>query len=1216
MTAIINEIIPNSAYDICQNVPITINGTGFPDAKVVTTQIDTNAWNYPPRYVYNSHLAASSTLDVIYCFYIDTYVVGINKYVNYIFDSTVLTDLLPSEYNYISCSEDGQYILASIGRTNFNYSTNGGSTWTSSVLSGGPIGAMVMSKDGLNLHRIRQTNYIVIEKSTNNIDWQLTYTPLLFEMKLFPITYNIYGIIGSQSGDWLICNGIDNNDSTTVSYISTDRGISWIDAAFPTDTLDIVVSENQQILIGRKNSTNKYVTWSTDGGDTWTTSDTMDTGNTGWVFMTPNAEILLACYNDPFYNTDSILYKSTNYGASWQTITLTGYVLIRSPCCANNTSYWVMAATHFRLESVHSNHVLYSADAGSSWTSIYTSSEKSFSAPELSDLTNVKISKDHQCIYFREYASDLQNMVYEFKKTDNIGTSWSTTYSSAAHFIFDIGDTGNVVLFRYDNDSSGAVKKSVDYGTTFGLKEYKVISLTSTAFLNNYSVYLSIGHKIFRADDYFAPILNSNVETFINFDISKNGQYLMFTGATNIYTSSDSGYTWKHSGNVTALVSEIYPILKNVYATYNENILYLNVESTDVYDTYPYINTIYSSSDNGDTWDNTSYSGPYSSIPKITNSIAYQQRGAEGYNFRISRDNGVTWEYTPLSILFFNPQYNVVAYNNDIIIADTASGLWRYTINPNIGINFVAIGPIYIDYNTITSTSIDCTLNLYSNYASSIPVDVSIILSDNSSVTLPDSFTLLGYYYDVTIPDPPQSLPSGGMLFIVKGNFFDSNTGINIDGQPCTVELINSSTLQVTSIEYPYGQYNVELISLIDTNYVKYINTITYTDMIFYISSLSSNRSNPRGGNQITITGDGFNETCDVFIGDKQATIESLTQTQIVITVPPNLPGKYELVIRKENNTYNPERWRIEEESFVTWSWCCTSSDGNTLRALRTATQQEEPLLNNVCYTFKSSNRGKTWNYVSSVENFYLPPANYASISQKAATYATSDLSSIFCLGRRINPENNIEYDTIIVSNDYGETWQELASTPFIKETTHEYSLRSDTEVIHYYASKNTQYQTLIILDKTMHHPNYKLYVTNDFGQTWNLKYERALDVLDNRYDLACAIIANDGSKVSFLSNDENMYTNITGEETWDITPFTLNGNYIDNWSISADTTGDYIIVADWSNDIFATINLYCTQNGGILWESVYNNISKNTGNISDMSCDTQLQIVLSSVVG
>ena len=181
-------------------------------------------------------------------------------------------------------------------------------------------------------------------------------------------------------------------------YGSSDYGVTWTIAFATSDSYtSLAISDTGQYVY---DSTGSIVLRSSDYGVTWST---VRSGSCNYVTCSSDGSIL---YLSRIYG---YIYKSTNYGSAWTTLTSSGtpaWGIIRT----SSTGVYIYAIlTGFQ------DQVYYSGDSGATWTALGGSVSITYSA--------LAVSGDGSTIY----GAGNPSVIYS---STNYGSTWGTSYSS------------------------------------------------------------------------------------------------------------------------------------------------------------------------------------------------------------------------------------------------------------------------------------------------------------------------------------------------------------------------------------------------------------------------------------------------------------------------------------------------------------------------------------------------------------------------------------------------------------------------------------------------------------------------------------------------------------------------------------------------------------------------------------------------------------------
>jgi photosystem II stability/assembly factor-like uncharacterized protein len=287
---------------------------------------------------------------------------------------------LPStNFGIISCAMDGTNAIA-VGGNNRGSGTNGaiyysndsGVTWTTALnipsirfLSCSMVGSYAIAVGGNS-----STSYIYYS-SDNGQAWSIALNVSLTGENGFDSCS-----MNKNSGQYAIavakkCNTIYYSSNYGATWTSTLSALTYLSNS--GQGCSISATGQYAIATGSYGSpTGAYIYYSDSSGNTWseilltsTTSLSFSKETTTCFMDGPNA-IAIPSDNDP--GTNSYVYYSSNYGASWN-LSLTALSTNFGSCCINGSNIIAIGNN-----STNTAGVIYSSNnLGSTWTSITVS---------------------------------------------------------------------------------------------------------------------------------------------------------------------------------------------------------------------------------------------------------------------------------------------------------------------------------------------------------------------------------------------------------------------------------------------------------------------------------------------------------------------------------------------------------------------------------------------------------------------------------------------------------------------------------------------------------------------------------------------------------------------------------------------------------------------------------------------------------------------------
>ncbi len=207
--------------------------------------------------------------------------------------------------------------------------------------------------------------------------------------------------------------------------------------------------------------------------------------------------------------------------------------------------------------------------------------------------------------------------------------------------------------------------------------------------------------------------------------------------------------------------------------------------------------------------------------------------------------------------------------------------------------NTVTVDDIVVPVDAATSNRLTITMPVHEIGKVKIAVAVGNKTADDeleaTYAVLPDLVAKVTGIY-------PVEGFAGDVVTISGENFSDvaSENFVTFGGVGATVQSATGSTLEVVAPEHAKGAVDVQVISGGKT--LKTPSQFTY--MVFEITSNYPVKG--AVGDKVTITGDGFSTVAAeniVMVGSEMAVVESSTETSLVVVMPDNSEGKYEISV-------------------------------------------------------------------------------------------------------------------------------------------------------------------------------------------------------------------------------------------------------------------------------------------------------------------------------
>lgn len=211
----------------------------------------------------------------------------------------------------VCVSSTGQYMLVvaypiSGFTRNLYLSSNYGSSWSTILTNIGTVNNLDISDNGQYIIWVTGTNSGNVFRST---DFGAT-----FSTSGSPGASNWKGVAISSSGQYVTIVSY-----TSYIWVSSDYGASYTaKTAYPgTQWVPVVMSSNGQYQVAGRGTIYR----STNFGSTWTNTGAPVSNGWGVLAMSGDGQRLLGLTN---FSRNLELYKSTNAGANWSTVTTIG----------------------------------------------------------------------------------------------------------------------------------------------------------------------------------------------------------------------------------------------------------------------------------------------------------------------------------------------------------------------------------------------------------------------------------------------------------------------------------------------------------------------------------------------------------------------------------------------------------------------------------------------------------------------------------------------------------------------------------------------------------------------------------------------------------------------------------------------------------------------------------------------------------------------------
>ncbi|MDI9257406.1 YCF48-related protein [Flavobacterium sedimenticola] len=540
---------------------------------------------------------------------------------------------------------------------------------------------------------------------------------------------------------------------------TNDGSQNWNFIPFPNTRYDTeplksysFLNSTSAVIVGQKGTIIK----TTDLGQSWNSLSLGINGNeniNSVDFINENIGYATAYTSTP---QQRYFMKTTNGGASWTQI----------PTYFNSyINFYSTINIHFLSETVgfawSGKYLFKTMDGGNTWTELQNPSGTTSSNQK--NITDLKVSENGTIVL-----SCYDSLASYYKSTDN-GASWQ--------FITDLTPSNNIYnslgIFDVKNNKIMLVG-AIGMTTNLSFISY---DLTSNQITSN-QINTRMGYQ---SDIFF-------VNSTVGYIIDRGYAFWTDTPGRKILKTSDGGITWNEFDSF-ALIN---PSSTNIKVLTNgPNTLTLTKQ--DDYDGSAYDFNLYTSVDNGATWQlKLTANNMYCNLLKAENNyISYLRfanptNGAEGFSLYESFDLGVTWTHSeflgvPNSIINSFEQLDMntlrCGLNSEIYLSFDKGQNW-------INVPMPVIPNVVFYYSKIKNMSEIYAWGKYNQWPSNY--DYYLYKTDN----LGQSWQLI-----TSIPDN-NGIDLGG---IASNTFFGSNYAIVSTGGNTyfKVNLDNSSYIQI-----------------------------------------------------------------------------------------------------------------------------------------------------------------------------------------------------------------------------------------------------------------------------------------------------------------------------------------------------------------------------------------------------------------------------------
>lgn len=241
----------------------------------------------------------------------------------------------------VGLNSTGQYIVASVTGGEVYTSSNYGTSFT---LTGSGINSFI--PQGQQIVSSSDGQYFVIISDGNGVYTSNNYGASWTYQVGSPV---MNSLVSNASGNLFIGCGMDNNIYKSVNY-----GVTWTSTT-PSEPMYLINGTSTNYLVGIKES-GRTIWTSTDQGATWTLKN-----NTVAFKSASISEDGQTIYAQPDQTQPSPLQISLNGGATWRTISVSGYSY--NVNCSSSGSTAVVSSA-FPLAT----GIYWTNDYGATWT--------------------------------------------------------------------------------------------------------------------------------------------------------------------------------------------------------------------------------------------------------------------------------------------------------------------------------------------------------------------------------------------------------------------------------------------------------------------------------------------------------------------------------------------------------------------------------------------------------------------------------------------------------------------------------------------------------------------------------------------------------------------------------------------------------------------------------------------------------------------------------
>lgn len=254
------------------------------------------------------------------------------------------------------------------------YSTNGGSTWSTSSVPAGinwlyavncPTSSLCIAGGYEYNSSTQQTSGVIIYSTDSAQTWSLATVPT-----------NVGLIDGISCTGQTFCAAVGNTSNSTQSglvLLSTTQGTSWTNSPLPAGTSSFsgvsCVGSGFCVAAGQVTGANTGVAsgitaTTTDGGTTWTLGTTpINSGYLNGVYCSSTTTCLSVGSNNSQTSSAGVIYSSTDGGLQWTQINISSSANFLDGITCSSSLCFASGSTP------KGGIILSSSNYGSSWTS-------------------------------------------------------------------------------------------------------------------------------------------------------------------------------------------------------------------------------------------------------------------------------------------------------------------------------------------------------------------------------------------------------------------------------------------------------------------------------------------------------------------------------------------------------------------------------------------------------------------------------------------------------------------------------------------------------------------------------------------------------------------------------------------------------------------------------------------------------------------------------